>query len=112
MNQCKEVSFLFDSGSDLSLICTDKVDKKLLNNQSKPRSIQGTLLTYHGFLEFDVCIGNKTVRNQRFHIVDNLVCPFVAGIDLIQVSVLCTLSGELEQSTYGRGGGLPVVPPV
>ena len=87
MNQRKEVSFLFNSGSDLSLICSDKVDKEFLNKLQqhgvKPRSVQGTPLTYHGFLEFNVCIGNKTVRNQRFHIVDDIVCPFVAGIDLI-----------------------------
>ena len=65
------------------MICSDKVHKEFLNKLQqhgvKPRSVQGTPLTY-GFLEFDVCIGNKTVGDQRFHIVDDDVSPFVAGI--------------------------------
>ena len=87
IKQNREVSFLFDSGSDLSLISTDKVNKSQLDALKqlgvKPRSIQGTPLVYHGFLELDVSIGGHVIKNQKFHIVDNLVCPFVAGIDLI-----------------------------
>ena len=76
------------------MISTDKVHKqalaKLQQLYVQPRSIQGTPLTYHGFLKLDICIGGKIVTNQRFHIVDNLVCPFVAGIDLISsLGLMC-----------------------
>lgn len=108
VKQQKEVSFLFDSGSDLSLISTDRGDKQMLKELQqlgvKPRSIQGTPLTYHGFLELDVYIGNKMVKNQRFHIVDNLVCPFVAGIDLISSLGPMYIDWELGQLFYSTGG--------
>lgn len=69
-------------------------------------------MVYHGFLELDISIEDKLIKNQRFHIVDDLVCPFVAGIDLISNLGPMYIDWGTGTAVLQNGGRIQTITPV